>query len=769
MAEKEEKKDIWPSSFAEAKSVNDFDFLMTGKDGGPITKIPKSRLSEVIGVVGESMIAIKGGTSIATAVVLPAGPTGHNRFFDASSGYWKYNNVVLKNPNGTDGIPQGNEGVLYWSGDSTSPFWSISKMQELPVSAASDEIVKDGTEPASTGAVYNLKERTDYGFTTAPKFVMLKDTGFDGTLEYETGSILGWGENLGKAQNFSALYLPKFKYSQADHPITRIRLLLRENTFTGAVLWEGFVDFDGNLNEEKSVLFVFPEIANLANNNIWAEIHANGRMPRYGATTAVDAKFTTSTNINIRFSTASSVVADGRGFYMQLGNTETEIMPSAKLIQDIADNLPTKNPNWADIVIPSVITAVKGIETNIYFNSIIYSNVSLDMLDIDVNGSAGRHMSDKIWVLSTQEAGTFPLTISVSYNGTLLATKDFSLVVSNGATAGDISAVCISDSTLGQDGRVQSPVLKVISDKFNTDALKVTFKGTQGTAPTNNEGRPGWKVLDFTTAGRTFYKFIVSGVIGIPNLGSTYTNNGSTFIVVETNVTSGTGYFSCERTAGTNLPNASGILTKASGLGDTSISYSSYSTAVGNPLWNTVTNQVDFAKFLTDNSISLVANDWVPIHLGINDIFGSLTDTEINVVVTDRIAKMEILVNSIRSAVSGIKVGIAITIPPTISQDAFGVAYYNGQTLNRYLKNLRVWQKALLSKFDTPEMRVNKVFILNYNCVVDRIYNFPKVVQDANSRNTVDKVTRYTNGVHPADSGYEQMGDSLWSMFKVWG
>lgn len=79
----------------------------------------------------ESMPAIKGGTTAAAAVALPAGPTGQNRWFDASWGYWKYNNVVLKNPLGTDGIPQGNDGMLYWDG--TALTWKISKMQELPM------------------------------------------------------------------------------------------------------------------------------------------------------------------------------------------------------------------------------------------------------------------------------------------------------------------------------------------------------------------------------------------------------------------------------------------------------------------------------------------------------------------------------------------------------------------------------------------------------------------------------------------------------------
>jgi hypothetical protein len=148
MAGEEEIKKPWPSGYLEAKSVEDFDFFMTGKDNEPLTKVPTSRLAEVIGVVGESMMAIQGGSTVATAVELPDGPVGKNRFFDASWGYWKYNNVVLKNPNNVDGIPQGSEGTLYWNG--TTETWSISKVQAL-LQASADGNIAQGDLNAVNG------------------------------------------------------------------------------------------------------------------------------------------------------------------------------------------------------------------------------------------------------------------------------------------------------------------------------------------------------------------------------------------------------------------------------------------------------------------------------------------------------------------------------------------------------------------------------------------------------------------------------------------
>lgn len=182
MAEEEKKKDIWPSGFPEAKSVNDFDFFMTGKEGEPLTKVPKSKLSEIVGVVGESMLTIQGGATAGTAVALPAGPTGYNRFFDASWGYWKYNNVVLKNPTGTDGIPQGNEGTLYWNG--TNFTWIISKMQALPMPQGVPVLNPTGnglpTEKATADYVEPAIVRID-GISTKVGNLFNKSAGSDET------------------------------------------------------------------------------------------------------------------------------------------------------------------------------------------------------------------------------------------------------------------------------------------------------------------------------------------------------------------------------------------------------------------------------------------------------------------------------------------------------------------------------------------------------------------------------------------------------------
>ncbi|MDH5825775.1 CotH kinase family protein [Sphingobacterium faecium] len=139
-----------------ASTVVGEDKMMIGKNAnGEAQFIDFSQANQYLSITGESMPAIQGGATAETAVALPAGPTGYNRFFDASWGYWKYNNVVLTNPNGVQGIPEGSEGVLFWNG--TTQTWSISKIQSLPKSTiyqysstkpggygSGDKIIEDG-------------------------------------------------------------------------------------------------------------------------------------------------------------------------------------------------------------------------------------------------------------------------------------------------------------------------------------------------------------------------------------------------------------------------------------------------------------------------------------------------------------------------------------------------------------------------------------------------------------------------------------------------
>ena len=68
--------------------------------------------------------------------------------------------------------------------------------------------------------------------------------------------------------------------------------------------------------------------------------------------------------------------------------------------------------------------------------------------------------------------------------------------------------------------------------------------------------------------------FTVSGVSVTPTVGATYTQSGSTYTVTYTTIVAGSGTVYAWRSTGSAEPSASGTLTKASGTGDASITYS---------------------------------------------------------------------------------------------------------------------------------------------------------------------------------------------------
>jgi len=194
----EDEKVRFPQGMTVASSIKGGDkFLMADADTGITKTADFDTAKQYLSITGESMPAIQGGTTPAAAVALPAGPTGQNRFFDASWGYWKYNNVVLKNPTGTDGIPEGNDGTLYWNGTATTPTWSISKMQALPMPQGVPVINPNGdgipTEKAT--AIY-VDDKT-VKLTHGKNFFNPKDLRVDelitnaGTIGTGAGAI-GW-------------------------------------------------------------------------------------------------------------------------------------------------------------------------------------------------------------------------------------------------------------------------------------------------------------------------------------------------------------------------------------------------------------------------------------------------------------------------------------------------------------------------------------------------------------------------------------------------
>jgi len=341
----------------------------------------------------------------------------------------------------------------------------------------------------------------------------------------------------------------------------------------------------------------------------------------------------------------------------------------------------------------------------------------------------------------------------------LLSTQSLTVVgVESSANSGVTKNVLMIGDSLTQDGTITQTLIDIDA----TDVMNINLIGTRGTGANKHEGRGGWTINDYATVGRTFYLFTVSGVTVSPQINSTdYTNNGSTFRVQEISLSGGSGTLLCERTTGSNAPSASGTLTKSNaGLGDATIAFSASATASGNPFW--ISGALNFPQYLTNNS--LATPDYVFIMLGTNDIFGQTADAAAIVVADAALTTLDSLITSIKAVNGSIRV---VLIPPpcvSYSQDAFATSYGVGQTRWRAKRNMLLFTKQMVSKYANQE--ASRIYLSAASANLDTVNNMQTAASaPVNSRSTIN-VTRQNNGVHPAASGYQQIGDGIWAFLK---
>lgn len=416
----------------------------------------------------------------------------------------------------------------------------------------------------------------------------------------------------------------------------------------------------------------------------------------------------------------------------------------------------------AIIFTPSVIYASEGIETNIYFDNVIFSNLPNDLLSIDITCTKGRQY-DKFWRIIPQatDTGSTEFKIEVNFAGKIIASKSSELIISakNKGTGSSIKVLCIGDSTTAG-----GQYISIINSDYQAMACpSMTFLGGRGNTPNKHEGRGGWKFSQYAgDGGPITWQFNLSGLTESPAIGSVYSDGKSEFTISEINLSGGKGYIAARRSKGIDNPSVNGSLTKVSGNGDILIPYTNSGMTAANPFWNLKTQRLDFKKYLDDRGYTMTSDDLITVHLGINDVFLDVSDTKLESIKAD----FDKMLTEFRAIIPKVNIGLCITIPPSISQDAFAVNYASGQTLKRYLENYKRLVEFLQSNYDIPEMRNSRLYCIGFNHCIDRTNNFQKTTMKANARST-QMIETWGNGVHPDNTGYYQMGDVLYSFIKA--
>lgn len=355
----------------------------------------------------------------------------------------------------------------------------------------------------------------------------------------------------------------------------------------------------------------------------------------------------------------------------------------------------------------NILPALEGRELNVYFDGCIWASVPLDQLCVDVTCTKGAQF-DRWWryTPTSGDAGSTTLTLAVYTKDrtTLLASAAATLktvALTHPTVAVSRKVLMIGDSTWA-NGIVAAELVNL----FNGDAkYTLTLVGSNN-GNVNDSGAVSRAVSVESISGWTIDRFTTNSATAWTEIGGT---------------------------ARTGSP---------------------FSFAGG----------FDFASYLSAQSITMASGDWVLINLGINDIFNFTDDATLQATLNTMTTQLAAWITSIKAAVSGIRIGICITIPPNASQDAFGVNYTSAQTLQRYQHNLRLWRAALLASYDSTV--ATNVFLIPYHVGLDRVNSFPTSPVALNAR-TSTTYNQPSNGVHPANAGYWQLADLLRAFLKA--
>lgn len=153
--------------------------------------------------------------------------------------------------------------------------------------------------------------------------------------------------------------------------------------------------------------------------------------------------------------------------------------------------------------------------------------------------------------------------------------------------------------------------------------------------------------------------------------------------------------------------------------------------------------------------------DVITFQLGVNDVF-SADEASLPKRIRTILANADKLIAAFRKEAPDALIGVGF-VTPGADQDAFGTNYKCGQTAWGYCRNHFRLNQAMakhFAKYGDP-----KLVMIPSNVGLDTENNFPVRKEAVNSQNKT-MVSRQSNGVHPAPSGYNQIGDTYFAWLK---
>lgn len=415
------------------------------------------------------------------------------------------------------------------------------------------------------------------------------------------------------------------------------------------------------------------------------------------------------------------------------------------------------------LYLPKKLTAVVGDTIQIFKRS-LFKGICLDEYDVKAKCAKGKDFP-RYWEFTpvAADAGTTSLNFKVcNYKRQVIDDVTAELTVKAAPhSPSSMKRIAVFGDSLTQAGTwVAEAARRLLSSDAGTATMpagkglsNIKFIGAMGEGNARYYGAGGWSWNSYTIEGAPAFRFQVTGVSTIVK-GAKYTNNGFTYEVVENNTTNGSGNILCTTSAATNIPTASGTLTKSSGTGDASITFTSVAADAGNPLWDSTNQEISFTRYLSNIGESTV--DCVVFLLGWNSVGADKTNF------TESQGYMETLIGALHEQYPNAIVKILGLQLPSMNGGLAENYGSNGGYADKYALIRSVFAyNEFLQSFCESEDYNSFVSYVDVATQFDSENNMPETSVQVNTRNAKTE-ERGTNGVHPANAGYYQIADVVY-------
>lgn len=439
-------------------------------------------------------------------------------------------------------------------------------------------------------------------------------------------------------------------------------------------------------------------------------------------------------------------------------------------IEEIEEQIEGLVSDSVEIVLPNKLYAVVGDTLQLFFQGIV-GVVNIADYDIYAVCSKGKTFPRYFsYTPTAEDVGTVTLTVYVKDRSNKILGQASCDLVTVSAPSSPVSAKSIftfGDSLTSQ-GQWPGEAKRRLVGNSTYDSItgnglsNLAFHGYM-TKEINGQsvnyfGVGGWTWANYLAKGTGgAFRFYVSGVSSL-SIGATYTNNGHTYTIQEINVTGDSGNIRCTTSSNANTPTASGTLTKATGDGDATITFSTYETENANPLWDDANNKMSFVPYVQDCGASTIDAVYVLLSWNGQSAWKTYSVDD----VTGHIADAKTFARTLHTEYPSAKLFImGLQMPSETGGLGYNYGasggYIDGYGLKQCALN---YNKALQDLCNLDEFSPYCEFVA-VAPQFDTLYNMPSRAESVNIRNSVTEMLG-RNGVHPSDAGYFQIADAVY-------